>query len=141
MRDLTRLSILATLAFSLLASSNIYAEDWLNKKEVHELLSGNTAKGHYMRPSQSTAMMKQVGVKYRFFHDGSGEKATDRFDSSKGLYIEKGKWSVNKKGKLCTIWGLEEKKKCRRVRRASDGSYELVGKKRNIIIEKVTPGT
>lgn len=140
MNRLARVSWLALVALALFGS-NVCAEGWLNKKEVKNLLSGNTASGHYMRPSQSTAMMKQVDVKYRFFKDGSGEKSTDRFDSSKGLYTEKGKWSVNKKGKLCTIWGLEDKQKCRRVRRISDGSYELVGKKRSITIEKVTPGT
>jgi hypothetical protein len=140
MKRLARISLLALVALALTVS-DVCAEDWLNKKEVRELLSGNTAQGHYMRPSQSTAMMKQVDVKYRFYDDGTAEKATDRFDSSKGLYIEKGKWSVNKIGKLCTIWGLEEKRKCRRIKRSSDGSYELVGKKRNIIIEKVTPGT
>ena len=141
MKRTTTFILSIILALGLLGAENVYAGDWLNKKEVRELLSGNTAKGHYMRPSRSTPMMKQVGVKYRFFNDGSGEKTTDRFDSSKGLCTEKGKWTVNKKGKLCTIWGLEEKKKCRRIRRVSDGTYELVGKKQIIIIEKVTPGT
>ena len=140
MKQLARISLLALVALALTVS-DVCAEDWLNKKEVRELLSGNTAKGHYMRPGQSTAMMKQVDVKYRFYDDGTAEKATDRFDSSKGLYIEKGKWSVHKKGKLCSIWGLEEKKKCRRIMRNPDGSYELIGKKQNIVYEKIIPGT
>ena len=129
------------IVLSLFAMSNGYAGNWLNKKQVHQLLSGNTVNGFYMKPGQSLAIMRKVGIKIKFYADGSAEQTTDRADSSKGLYAEKGKWFVNKKGALCMTWEVENKKKCGRMRRAADGGYELVRKKQTFVYEEVIPGT
>lgn len=126
---------------ALLAIGNGYAGNWLNKKEVRQLLSGNTVNGFYMKPGQSLAIMQKVGIKIKFYADGSAEQTTDRADSSKGLYTEKGKWFVNKKGALCMTWDVENKKKCGRMRRAADSGYELVRKKQTFVFEEVIPGT
>jgi len=134
-------SVLVMAVFAFLGISNVYAENWLNKKEVRRLLSGNTVNGFYMKPGQSLAIMQKVVIEIKFYADGGAEQTTDRADSSKGLYTEKGKWFVNKKGALCTTWKVENKKKCGRIRRLSDGSYELVRKKQTFTYEEVIPGT
>ena len=129
------------IALTFLAVGNVYAGSWLNKKEVTNLLSGNTVRGFYMKQGQSLAVMQKVGIKIKFHADGGAEQTTDRADSSKGLYTEKGKWFVNKKGALCMTWKVENKKKCGRIRRASDGGYELVRKQQIFTYEEVIPGT
>lgn len=139
MRQIARVSSLAILA--LLCSSIVFAGDWLGKKAVQNLLTGNTVNGFYMKQGQSLAVMQKVGIKIKFYADGSAEQATDRADSSKGLYTEKGQWFVNKKGALCMTWEVENKKKCGRIRRTSDGAYELVRKKQTFTYEEVVPGT
>lgn len=141
MKSLTRASILAILALSLLGSSVVFAGDWLGKKGVQNLLTGNTVNGWYMKQGQSLAVMQKVGIKIKFYADGSAEQTTDRADSSKGLYTEKGQWFVNKKGSLCMTWEVENKKKCGRIRRTSGGGYELVRKKQTFTYEEVVPGT
>ena len=136
-------SVLAFVVFvlAIFATGNGYAGDWLNKKQVHLLLSGNTVNGFYMKPGQSLAIMQKVGFKIKFYANGSAEQTTDRADSSKGLYTEKGKWFVNKKGALCMTWEVENKKKCGRMRRAAEGGYELVRKQQTFVYEEVIPGT
>ncbi|MGB5650097.1 MAG: hypothetical protein WBM59_08440 [Sedimenticolaceae bacterium] len=142
MNPFLKIPLLAICAFAFLASSNIHAADWLTKKGVYGLLSGNTITGFYMKDSASQAMMqKRVGIKIKFYSDGSAEQTTDRASSSKGLYTEKGKWFVNEKGALCMTWEPENKKKCGRMRPISDGKYELVRKGTTFVYEKVIPGT
>jgi hypothetical protein len=141
MKQLTKSMLLAILALGLLGSVNVYAEDWLSKPEIHSLLSGNTAKGHYEKRARHTARMVEVGVEIRFYADGTAEQTTERFGASEGRYTEAGEWSVNKKGALCTTWRPENKKRCRRIRRASDGGYEWVGKTQTIVFDEVIPGT
>ena len=62
------------IVLSLFAMSNGYAGNWLNKKQVHQLLSGNTVNGFYMKPGQSLAIMRKVGIKIKFYADGSGQE-------------------------------------------------------------------
>lgn len=142
MKQPPRVSLLAICALAFLASSSICAGEWLSKKEVQDLLSGNTITGFYMKESASQAMMeKRVGIKIKFNSDGTAEQTTDRASASKGLYTEKGKWFVNKKGALCMTWEVENKRRCGRMRHASGGEYELVRKQETFVYEKVTPGT
>jgi hypothetical protein len=141
MKQNTKLLLLAIFTFVLLGGGNVLAGDWLNKKEVTDLLSGNTVRGFYMKQGQSLAVMQKVGIKIKFHADGGAEQTTDRADSSKGLYTEKGKWFVNQKGKLCMTWEVENKKKCGRIKRASDGGYELVRKQQTFVYEEIIPGS
>jgi hypothetical protein len=142
MNQLLKMPLLGIFAFAFLTTSNAHAADWLNKKEVYGLLSGNTITGFYMKESESQAMMqKRVGIKIKFYANGSAEQTTDRAGSSKGQYTEKGKWFVNKKGALCMTWEPENKKKCGRMRPVSGGKYELVRKGATFVYEKVIPGT
>ncbi len=131
---------LAILTTCLFCSQTTFAAGWLTKPEIKNLLSGNTAKGHYERRAQHTARMVPVGIEIRFFRDGTAEKKIERFDASKGTYTEKGEWFVNKKGRLCTIWQPKNKKQCRRVKHSGNGNYALVGKKQTVEFE-VIPGT
>ena len=140
MKNIFKLIILVVLTFGFLVISDVLAGDWLNKKEVMELVSGNTIKGFYMKMGESQPTEQRVGIRIKFYKDGSGEKTTDRASQIKGSYTEDGKWFVNKKGRLCVQWGLE-KKKCGRVRAASDGTYELVRKKQKFVYEEIIPGT
>jgi hypothetical protein len=141
MKRIPSVPVFVMFVLAFLATNNGYAGNWLNKKEVHQLLTGNTVNGFYMKPGQSLAIMQKVGIKIKFYADGSAEQTTDRADSSKGLYTEKGKWFVNKKGALCMTWDVENKKKCGRMRRAADSGYELVRKKQTFVFEEVIPGT
>ena len=142
MKQLSRFSLWIILAVVVFTSSHACAGGWLNNMEVRNLLSGNTVTGFYMKRSASQAMMeKRVGIRIKFHADGRAEQTTDRADSSKGLYTEKGKWFVNKKGALCMTWEVENKKKCGRVRPGSNGAYELVRKQKTFVYEKITPGT
>lgn len=140
MNRTARPKILAVLTIWLFSGQYAFAADWLTKPEIKNLLSGNTAKGHYQRRAESTARMVEVGIEIRFFGDGTAEQKSERFLASKGTYTEQGKWFVNKKGRLCTIWQPRNKKICRRVKREGNGNYALVGKK-NTVEFKVIPGT
>lgn len=127
------------LALAYAVSSNVYAEEWLSKKEIHHLLSGHTLQGFYMRPGQSWALTLKVGITITFNKDGSVVKTTDPADPTSGYFTEKGTWFVNKRGILCMLWGVESLKKCGRMRRTAEGGYELVRRKQNIIFEKILP--
>jgi len=81
------------------------------------------------------------GWKHKFHQDGKAEKTTVRAKGSKGSFTEKGKWFVNKTGRLCMIWNNENKKKCGRLRQASDGSHELIRKGQIFVYEEIIPGT
>ena len=62
MKCISKLILLAALSFGFLFGGNIYAGEWLSKKEVTNLLSGNTVKGFYMKQGASTAYERKVGI-------------------------------------------------------------------------------
>ena len=135
---------IATTILSLLAidTGEIYASEKLKKTEFIDLLSGNTVKGYYMvEGQQQSVLMGRVGIKIKLFNDGSAEKTTYRAKGSKGAFTEKGRWSVNKQGKLCVIWIPENKQRCGHLERAANGKYELLRKKQKIFYEEMIPGT
>jgi hypothetical protein len=141
MKTIFKLILLAILTFGFLVVSDVLAGDWLGKQEVTNLVSGNTVKGFYLKEGESAALTVKVGIKIKFYDDGRAEQTTHRYHGSKGSYTEKGKWFINKKGALCMKWNNENKKKCGRVKPASDGAYELIRKKQKFVYEEIIPGT
>ena len=138
MRNLIKILLTTGFLLGFLIASDVLAEGWLNKQEAHELVSGNTVKGFYMKQKESL-LTGRVNLILKFRKDGSAEKTTIR--PKDGNFTETGKWFVNKKGRLCMIWDRENKKKCGRLRRAFDGAYELVRKKQKFVYEEIIPGT
>lgn len=140
MKNLIKILLIACFALVFILASDVLAGNWLNKQEVTQLVSGNTVKGFYMMQKESI-LTGRVGLTLKFRKDGKAEKTTVRAKGSKGSFTEKGKWFVNKTGRLCMIWNNENKKKCGRLRQASDGSHELIRKGQIFVYEEIIPGT
>jgi hypothetical protein len=142
MNHYPKISLLGIFAFLFVVSSDIYAGEWLTKRQAYNLLSGNTITGFYMAESTSQAMMlKRVDIKMKFHADGSAEQTIDRPGPTKGRYTEKGEWYLNRKGALCMSSESANKRKCGRLRPIADGKYELVRKGKTIVFEEIIPGT
>lgn len=123
-----------------LATNSASAGDQLGKKDVVELLSGNTVNGYFLKEGQQQGLVGRVRLQIKFFNDGSAEKTTTMAKSTHGQFTEKGKWLVNKKGKLCLIWKSDNKKKCGKLLQAPDGKYELHRKQQKFFYEEIVSG-
>ena len=140
MNRLKNILFVIVTVFAVLAASPIYAGEYLGKKEVVKLLSGNTVKGYYMVEGQQQGFTGRVRFEMKFFSDGSAEKYTIMAKSTHGQFTEKGKWFVNKKAKLCVVWTQDNKKKCGRLKQAGGGKYELHRKKQTFFFEELVAG-
>ena len=133
--------VLSLLFFILVSSTFVLGGEKLSKQQVTELLSGNTVNGYFVKEGEAAGFTGQVRLKIKFFNNGGAEKTTYPADSRKGLFTEKGKWWLNKKGKLCLAWTQESKKRCGVLIKSPDGEYVLHRKKQKIFFEKITTGT
>lgn len=130
--------IISMLAVSI--ASLVYAGGELSKKEIKQLLSGNTVNGYYMVEGYQQGFTSRIRLKLKFFADGRAERTTTMAKGTHGQFTEKGRWFVNKKGKLCVAWAPDNKKKCGRLRRTPDGKYELQRKNKKFFYEEIVAG-
>ncbi len=140
MNKLRYISFVIVAVLGAITLNPVYAGENLNKKEIIKLLSGNTVNGYYVVEALQQGFMRRVGLKIKFFNDGSAEKTTAMASRTYGQFTEKGKWFVNKKGKLCFVWASDHKKRCGRLKRTPDGKYELHRKNRTFFFEELVAG-
>jgi len=118
----------------------VYAGDNLSKKQIRELLSGNTVAGYFLKEGEQAGFTGQVRLKIKFYKVGRAEKTTTRATGRKSQFVEKGKWWVNEKGKLCLNWTQENKKRCGSLQKTSDGNYVLLRKKQKVFFREIMVG-
>lgn len=126
--------------FAVSSVTQVCAGEELGKKQIKRLLSGNTVNGYYMVEGLQQGFTGRVRLKIKFFADGNAEKTTTMAKGSHGQFTGKGRWLVNKKGKLCLIWAPDNKKKCGRLLRTPDGKYELQRKQQKFYYEEIVAG-
>jgi hypothetical protein len=123
-----------------LTSHVIFAGQDLEKREIIRLLSGNIANGYFMKEGEQAGHVGRVGLKIQFHKNGSAEKTTIPAKTSKGQFVETGKWWVNKAGRLCLSWDQENKKRCGKLKRIEGGKYVLRRKSQHVVFEEITSG-
>lgn len=137
---MTNLRYVLFAGVAALVMNSAIAGDQLGKKDVVKLLSGNTVYGYYIKEAQQQGLKGRVRLEIKFFDDGSAEKTTTMAKSTHGQFTEKGKWFVNKRGKLCLVWKPDNKKRCGKLLRTPDGKYELHRKQQKFFYEEIVSG-
>jgi hypothetical protein len=107
----------------------LFAGQRVDGDELKSLITGKTLEGRWILWASS----------YRVYLDPDGSFSRVFGKGGKFGENDSGRWWVNKKGKLCYE---VRNKACRRVKRRSDGGYNLFNKKKVLkqTIEKITDG-
>ena len=102
---------------SLLVMGLSYAEEKTEQTDLRLIITGNTVEGKIIKSDTS----------YKMYFHPSGKLV--RHDSKAN--VEKGDWSISKKGNLCIKLASE---KCHTIKKRGDGEFDLYNLRGELVL-------